>query len=1353
MLKLIAMLLWLTMVDPFVTARCLNQTVVKRPRYFFPYDQDKEAIKLESSTRTSHLLANSVLKILLEEVVGYAEVYIATVADSINATKVMNRIAGCTEVECRNRINSSKTVPVTMVNLEVWMMPGFNVESWVSSGYLIDCGPLGPNARFGWFQPTYMVIKFWKEKKLIVDHWRAFQEYSISEQYSLKSQRDRLRQLVKSGSPTDPYHCQDTDCVNGILYGPGCNTTNEDRCALLFSSTPELDMGILKKQIINFQMHVNIAWIGNNLTSYVTEQIKLGNPILFFSWQPNTFTAYNFTRMKFPLCTETQHGKPIDCDFEINQLTKVVWSRLKRNAPEAFHLINNIEFKQQTYQDIIDKYRDMEAKRSSIQAHEVACEWVRENKDIWKHWIPPDLTNKTKIYLGGMFPLTGRHWTGPGLLPAVHMATDAINQNSTILSDYSLEVLVTNTQCVSKAAMKAFISYVTNTTHKIAGILGPACSEAAKTVASMATPFNTIVLSYGAEYPVLSKSKDYPNFFRTVPHIGQHGLVYAEAFKVLGWTRVGLLIERDVYSFMQHSLESFGINVVEYINIPKTHSFDASQYLQKIKEKNVKILIGDYYDYAARAIMCHAYQMGMTAKDGYQWFLPGWLTGRWWDTDRYNSHQKGTLHVKENVPCTTAEMDIAVNGYMMLSKVYYDEDSAWAVGNVTVGQWKKNYRKLLNETTETTDMRYAGYAYDAVWVYAFALDKLIKHKANALQSIRKTETLKLFIDYMNQTDFKGVTGHLSMSGANRTGITYIQQFYSGNITTVGRYVPTRGNKKGRLKMELKLIKWLNPSGTQITDGRIDPELCDLEAFRQLLGVSCHTAIVIVNVMSFGGVFLMLTLVLLLYKRKYDKKVRATRARMEELGLLNAKFDWMTLDEWEMQREKVVLNRKLGEGAFGTVYGGEAYILSDHNWGACAVKTLKVGSTPQEKLDFLTEAEMMKRFDHQNIVKLLGVCTRGEPTYAIMEFMLYGDLKTYLLARRHLVSKPDPDNEISPQRLTQMALDISLGLEYLATMKYVHRDLACRNCLVGTDRVAKIGDFGMTRPMSDADYYRFSRKGMLPVRWMAPESLGDGIFTSQSDVWSFGVLLYEILTFGSFPYQGLSNNQVLEYVKDGNTLTLPQGCTPELRKLIGYCWSYRPEMRPSAANIVGYLEQNPGLVTPSLDAPVAAVPVEGVGALEIVLPSRNKNPTSRSFSGSASAGFLLGNIPTSDSRPRLKNPSGDTSVCSNSVSVNSDNLKSNSDIRNIVNNPSLELNDSKILNNYTSLTLGSNSLTDDSGLKLLSDTPDKMSPLNSMSTIPLQNIVSRNCHNTSDYNSDNDNKLVNKDTLSARNSYV
>ncbi|XP_069109767.1 ephrin type-A receptor 3-like [Argopecten irradians] len=165
-------------------------------------------------------------------------------------------------------------------------------------------------------------------------------------------------------------------------------------------------------------------------------------------------------------------------------------------------------------------------------------------------------------------------------------------------------------------------------------------------------------------------------------------------------------------------------------------------------------------------------------------------------------------------------------------------------------------------------------------------------------------------------------------------------------------------------------------------------LCVIEDFREMFSVSCEMSIVIANVIGFGVFVILVIFVLVVIKFRFDKKMRSTHDRMKELGLLSQDFSCLSLDEWEIRRDNVVLNRKLGEGAFGTVFGGETY-QEEEGWVPVAVKTLKIGSRVEEKIDFLTESEIMKRFSHPNIVKLLGVCTRGEPVLAIMEYHLHG----------------------------------------------------------------------------------------------------------------------------------------------------------------------------------------------------------------------------------------------------------------------------------------------------------------------------------------------------------------------------
>lgn len=152
----------------------------------------------------------------------------------------------------------------------------------------------------------------------------------------------------------------------------------------------------------------------------------------------------------------------------------------------------------------------------------------------------------------------------------------------------------------------------------------------------------------------------------------------------------------------------------------------------------------------------------------------------------------------------------------------------------------------------------------------------------------------------------------------------------------------------------------------------------------------------------------------------------------------------------------------------------------------------------------------------------------------------------------------------------MACEIADGMAYLAAKKFVHRDLAGRNCMVARDLTVKIGDFGMTRDIYETDYYRKGNKGLLPVRWMAPESLQDGVFTSQSDVWSYGVVLWEMVTLAEQPYQGLSNEQVLNFVKQGGVMEKPENCPETMFTLMNTCWSRNPKVRPTFAEIIEIL---------------------------------------------------------------------------------------------------------------------------------------------------------------------------------------
>ncbi|MCI4382971.1 hypothetical protein PGIGA_G00020940 [Pangasianodon gigas] len=294
------------------------------------------------------------------------------------------------------------------------------------------------------------------------------------------------------------------------------------------------------------------------------------------------------------------------------------------------------------------------------------------------------------------------------------------------------------------------------------------------------------------------------------------------------------------------------------------------------------------------------------------------------------------------------------------------------------------------------------------------------------------------------------------------------------------------------------------------------------------------------------------------------------------------------------RECLKLQRLLGSGAFGEVY--EGVTITEHNASGMpetrvAVKTLQKGASHQEKVDFLKEARLMSQFNHPNILCLLGVCVLNEPHYLILELMEGGDLRSYLRGAR---ATSKNEQLLTLTDLLDISVDVAKGCAYLERLHFVHRDLAARNCLVSgkayTDpnRVVKIGDFGLARDVYKNDYYRKRGEGLLPVRWMPPESLTDGVFNKYSDVWAFGVLLWETVTLGKQPYPAFSNQEVLHHVNAGGRLTAPAECSQSLYNVMLSCWKKEPRERPSFRSLLWTLEQLRETETSSQDGKTGRV---------------------------------------------------------------------------------------------------------------------------------------------------------------------
>ncbi|OQR69817.1 hypothetical protein BIW11_04284 [Tropilaelaps mercedesae] len=282
-----------------------------------------------------------------------------------------------------------------------------------------------------------------------------------------------------------------------------------------------------------------------------------------------------------------------------------------------------------------------------------------------------------------------------------------------------------------------------------------------------------------------------------------------------------------------------------------------------------------------------------------------------------------------------------------------------------------------------------------------------------------------------------------------------------------------------------------------------------------------------------------------------------------------------LFDYELPEDSVRIYRPLGEGAFGKVYLGE-YLKKEGCVFAVAIKAARDPKNLNAKLELLKEAEIMKQFKHVNILRLIGVLTQHDKCQIVTEFMMYGNLKDYLQDRRHLAAK----QEINATHLTRMAVDISRGLTYLATLNYVHGDLACRNCLVHETLTIKLADFGFCKNLVDQNYNPVVYSGPMPVRWMSPEVLSTGVYHLQSDIWSFGVVLYEIITFGAHPYSTLDDYKVQDYIRSGGFPTLPQNVPSKLEALFLRIWSLNKDDRPSALELFEILTADPELLHPS-----------------------------------------------------------------------------------------------------------------------------------------------------------------------------
>jgi len=269
------------------------------------------------------------------------------------------------------------------------------------------------------------------------------------------------------------------------------------------------------------------------------------------------------------------------------------------------------------------------------------------------------------------------------------------------------------------------------------------------------------------------------------------------------------------------------------------------------------------------------------------------------------------------------------------------------------------------------------------------------------------------------------------------------------------------------------------------------------------------------------------------------------------------------DDFNLDRDKLALVRLLGTGNFGQV--SKAIYGASHS--EVAVKSLKDNASPKDLQDMLSELDVMKSLQpHPHVVGLIGCCIEKEPLLIVLEYLPYGDLLGYLRKSRghedtYNTGEKRPNSRLTEKDLLSFAWMIADGMSYLARMKVVHRDLAARNVLVGENKVCKISDFGLARGLEE-DVYTRRTQARLPVKWMPPESLFHGESTTMSDVWSYGIVMWEVFTIGESPYPGVPSRNVAGLLQTGYRMPRPRHISAELYSIMTECWEEEPQKRPT-----------------------------------------------------------------------------------------------------------------------------------------------------------------------------------------------
>lgn len=478
-------------------------------------------------------------------------------------------------------------IPSTMVNMETWIPPHLDTMPLLSKYDVRECGSIAPPGHFGWFIPERL--------SNVDDSWTTFTKQEAAARFDVDEANLAKVMNATINPQTKMFYCEATYCNQGMYIPDQCQSYRHKSqpCALLLSGYPE-DTDFIKEQIEQLKLYVKVAWVGDNLKPLIKSLTKeyLQNSLnassapakslVVLHWTPSSVipNQREFSVVQFPRC-RTRGAEP-GCIYESNRLVKLVWGGLEAAAKFAYEAINRAKFTAEMYEDMLSRYNRSPKKTAEDESteDEIACDWIKSNLNYTLSTWMPDNSDKNKLLVGGIFPMSGTSYTAKSLVIAARMAKEAINDNNTVLRDYNLELLAHDGQCKSDMVMKSFIDYIVhNYYEKLVGILGPACSETVEPLVGVSKHYKTVIISYSAEGSSFNDRSKYPYFFRTIGENKQYKHVYLQLLQKFGWRRVASLTEdgqkyTEYISYMQDMLRDNGIQFVANLKFPREREAD-----------------------------------------------------------------------------------------------------------------------------------------------------------------------------------------------------------------------------------------------------------------------------------------------------------------------------------------------------------------------------------------------------------------------------------------------------------------------------------------------------------------------------------------------------------------------------------------------------------------------------------------------------------------------------------------------------------------------------------------------------------------------------------------------------------